>query len=332
MKKLAVAIAVAVACGGAVSTVSAETYLGGKIGYAWVDDSCVSGFDCEDDSVGLGAFLGYNFTDYLGIEGGYDFLGEYQTSFAGSTSSSKDNLHAFSVAPKLTYPINDQVSIFGKVGAAYMDLGDANDTVLTAGIGGEYLFTNNLAARLEYQYFDEMSDGIVKDMSANFVSLGLTYRFGGAEEPVPMAKEEPVEQMAEPEPAPVEEVVTSKQVQEQFDSGLFAHNSAELSAEGKASLATILETLTTHPQASATIVGHTDSSGSEKYNQDISERRAQAVADYLIGEGVNPEQVVASGEGELNPIASNDTAEGRSQNRRVEVDIPSFEYEEAPMK
>jgi OOP family OmpA-OmpF porin len=69
------------------------------------------------------------------------------------------------------------------------------------------------------------------------------------------------------------------------------------------------------------IIGHTDSTGPEDYNQGLSERRAQAVADFIIGEGIDASIIDVSGEGESNPIASNDTREGRSENRRVDVNV-----------
>lgn len=69
------------------------------------------------------------------------------------------------------------------------------------------------------------------------------------------------------------------------------------------------------------IVGHTDSRGSEAYNQGLSERRANSVRNFLIEQGLDPTIMVARGEGELNPIASNATEEGRQENRRVEISI-----------
>jgi OOP family OmpA-OmpF porin len=69
------------------------------------------------------------------------------------------------------------------------------------------------------------------------------------------------------------------------------------------------------------IIGHTDSTGPADYNQGLSERRAQAVADYIISEGIDAAIIDVSGEGENNPIASNDTAEGRAQNRRVDINV-----------
>lgn len=68
-----------------------------------------------------------------------------------------------------------------------------------------------------------------------------------------------------------------------------------------------------------TVIGHTDSEGSNQYNQDLSQRRAEAVTDYLRNKNVNPERLEAQGRGETEPIADNKTEAGRRANRRVEI-------------
>ncbi len=73
------------------------------------------------------------------------------------------------------------------------------------------------------------------------------------------------------------------------------------------------------------VAGHTDSTGSPAYNQALSERRAKSVAAYLISRGVRPERLIIVGDGEKHPIASNATAAGRQQNRRVELTIVPVE-------
>ncbi|MDC8856111.1 OmpA family protein, partial [Shewanella algae] len=85
--------------------------------------------------------------------------------------------------------------------------------------------------------------------------------------------------------------------------------------------------LKSNPQSRAVVVGHTDSTGSEVYNQALSERRAQSVVNQLIDLGVAQGQLEWQGEGESHPIADNHTADGRAQNRRVEVVIPSFQFQ-----
>jgi OOP family OmpA-OmpF porin len=79
------------------------------------------------------------------------------------------------------------------------------------------------------------------------------------------------------------------------------------------------EQLQSCPNVNVSVQGHTDSIGTEAYNQGLSERRAGAVKDHLVARGVSASRLTAVGFGESNPIASNDTAEGRALNRRVEL-------------
>jgi outer membrane protein OmpA-like peptidoglycan-associated protein len=82
----------------------------------------------------------------------------------------------------------------------------------------------------------------------------------------------------------------------------------------------VARTLNAYPQTTIDVVGHADSSGPDDYNQTLSERRASSVASYLVNSGrVLGDRVFVAGQGERQPIASNDTAEGRAQNRRVEI-------------
>jgi outer membrane protein len=97
----------------------------------------------------------------------------------------------------------------------------------------------------------------------------------------------------------------------------FATSSAELTDADKVILDEVAETLTRLKFVSGTVVGHTDSTGSEAYNQRLSERRAQSVASYLEGKGIAVGRLTATGAGESQPIADNGTREGRAQNRRV---------------
>ncbi len=97
----------------------------------------------------------------------------------------------------------------------------------------------------------------------------------------------------------------------------FKLNSAELTDADKAALDEMAVNLNRLKFVSGTVVGHTDSSGSDAYNQKLSERRAETVSAYLQGKGVAVGRLAASGAGESEPIADNKTAEGRAQNRRV---------------
>lgn len=101
----------------------------------------------------------------------------------------------------------------------------------------------------------------------------------------------------------------------------FGFDSSALNPAFHGTLDRVASTLREYGQTIIEIAGHTDSVGTDSYNQALSVRRAQAVADYLIARGVNRERIIVVGAGETRPVASNDTEAGRAQNRRVEVTI-----------
>lgn len=103
-----------------------------------------------------------------------------------------------------------------------------------------------------------------------------------------------------------------------FGSINFAYKSAEVTGS-KSELKAAKKAIKRSNGGNFVVVGHTDSQGSAAYNQTLSEQRAQAVVNWLVSNGVNADQLTAKGAGESQPAASNATAEGRAQNRRVEL-------------
>lgn len=107
-----------------------------------------------------------------------------------------------------------------------------------------------------------------------------------------------------------------------FASGLlYDFDSDAVKPTAAENLRNLAASLQKYPNTDLLIVGHTDSVGSDSYNQSLSERRARAAANYLASQGVNPNRLKAVGRGESEPIAGNDSDAGRQQNRRVEVAI-----------
>jgi len=102
---------------------------------------------------------------------------------------------------------------------------------------------------------------------------------------------------------------------------LFAVNSSTLLPGAYDELERVSKVLMQYPETNIRIAGHTDSTGSADYNQKLSERRAEAVKNALVGMGVNPSRLTTIGYGKAKPIAENNTEAGRQQNRRVEVRI-----------
>ncbi|MNZ61774.1 Outer membrane porin F precursor [compost metagenome] len=145
--------------------------------------------------------------------------------------------------------------------------------------------------------------------------LGASYCWvHGAEEQVAAVEPAPV-----PEPAPAppkEETIVVRDLH-------FAFDSSKIDARDKDQLDTIANRL--KGEAAGTelnISGHTDSVGSDAYNQKLSERRANAVASYLVDSGISASSIKSvTGYGETQPVADNSTSDGRAQNRRVEIQI-----------
>jgi outer membrane protein OmpA-like peptidoglycan-associated protein len=102
---------------------------------------------------------------------------------------------------------------------------------------------------------------------------------------------------------------------------LFDVNSSTIHAGAHDELDRVAKVLTQYPETTIRIAGHTDNTGSEDYNQKLSERRAEAVKNALTGMGVNRSRLTTIGYGKSKPIASNTTETGRQQNRRVEIRI-----------
>jgi len=102
---------------------------------------------------------------------------------------------------------------------------------------------------------------------------------------------------------------------------LFATNSTSVSGTSQNELLTVANSLNRYPNTTVNVIGHTDNVGDAAFNQDLSERRARAVANILLNGGVASSRVRAIGAGENQPIASNLNASGRQMNRRVEIII-----------
>jgi outer membrane protein OmpA-like peptidoglycan-associated protein len=106
---------------------------------------------------------------------------------------------------------------------------------------------------------------------------------------------------------------------------LFAVNKSDLSTEARGNLDKLVTVLNTYPDTNIEVQGHTDDTGTEAYNQTLSEKRAASVSDYLTEKGINTARVTTKGYGELAPKYDNTTDEGRTRNRRVEFLITANE-------
>ncbi|NBD19608.1 OmpA family protein [Aquabacterium fontiphilum] len=123
-----------------------------------------------------------------------------------------------------------------------------------------------------------------------------------------------------PTPAPAPAAPTTEKVSFAADA-FFDFDKAVLKAEGKAKLDDLADKVQGLTLEVIIAVGHTDSVGSDAYNQKLSVRRAEAVKSYLVSKGIDAARVYTEGKGEKQPVADNATAAGRAQNRRVEIEV-----------
>ncbi len=139
--------------------------------------------------------------------------------------------------------------------------------------------------------------------------------------PAPVAKPAVTEDAALSEVATVSQKTETQAVLSFKEPINFAYNSDVIQDDSIAQIRKTANVLKKYPNAQVRVAGYTDSLGDPAYNVDLSQRRAQAVADQLVKNGVAAENVTSVGHGAKNPVATNKTREGRAANRRVELEI-----------
>ena len=143
------------------------------------------------------------------------------------------------------------------------------------------------------------------------------------------AKAAPVKEKVIASTIEAEVVVVAKAVEPKYTNlslssgATFKLGSSVLSKEGKATILELMSKFEGEDVKSVVISGHTDSTGDSSFNQQLSEKRAEAVKAALVDNGANPAKITIKGYGESNPVADNSTREGRAKNRRVEIQVDS---------
>ena len=138
--------------------------------------------------------------------------------------------------------------------------------------------------------------------------------------PAPAPVAEPAPAVVAPAPAPAPQPVAATKVTYAADA-FFDFDKSVLKPEGKAKLDDLVGKVKDINLEVIIAVGHTDSIGTNAYNQKLSVRRSEAVKAYLVSKGIEKNRVYTEGKGELQPVADNKTKEGRAKNRRVEIEV-----------
>lgn len=321
-------------------SLASDMYFGGKIGWSHFSNACEPhATECEADSLGGGLLGGYQFNDWLAIEGGYNYYGHVNADYPALENGSKNapyraKVQGVELGLKADYALSTDSAIYGKIGGVgwyaetegeeiSFDVShDAQGISPSLGLGYQHNLTGNSRLRVEYQWVNNVGEGATGGADIHFVTLGVDF---GDFKQEPVVEEAPViipEPVVEPAPKPV--VVLGGDI----NRIAFEFDSSTLTEVGKSMLSDSLEFLRAYPLSTAKVVGHTDSMGSEDYNDRLSSSRAQSVVSYFVSQGIDASRLGSEGKGEREPVASNAHAEGRAQNRRVEIYIPEFEYEE----
>ncbi|UJF17308.1 outer membrane beta-barrel protein [Vibrio sp. SS-MA-C1-2] len=318
-------------------------YSGLRVGGTHFSNACELGNEsCDKDDIGGGLYLGYNFTDYFALETGYTYLGEAELSPHSDKYGNPSvdyKAQTIDLVGKFSTDLTSSLDLFAKAGAAFSHVETSNsnwnesesdwDLGPTFGAGLEYYFTPNFSSRLEYQMYPNVgNDDKVGESDVHFYGISFAYNFGAKAQPLVV---EPII-IPEPEPVIIPKPIVKPIVKptpitiDSLSVDLpFAFDSSRLSAESKRRLDPVIQRVNQYSQSKLFVVGHTDSRGTEAYNQQLSQERAQAVAaaissNYSIGRN----RMVIEGRGESQPVATNKTEAGRAENRRVEVYTPSF--------
>jgi OOP family OmpA-OmpF porin len=318
----------------------------------------------DDRDVGFKIFGGYQFNRYFAMEGGYFNLGEFgytATTVPAGTMTGNIKLQGVNLDAVGILPFTDRFSAFARIGVNYAEAKDTftttglvintnpspskRDTNYKYGVGLQYDVTEKLGVRLEAERY-RIDDAIGNKGDIDLASIGLVYRFGPLAQtpivpaPVPAADCSSLDddgdgvnncddkcpgsqagQAIGPDGCPVPLTIDLKGVNFDFDQ-------ATLRPDGVVILDEAIAILGRYPELRVEVAGHTDSVGSDEYNQGLSERRSRTVYDYLTGHGIDAGRLIGpNGYGESRPIAPNtnpdgsDNPEGRARNRRSELNV-----------
>jgi outer membrane protein OmpA-like peptidoglycan-associated protein len=291
------------------------------------------------DGVTGDPYVGYMFNNYLGIQGELHFTFQYPDNDHRGFAHENEitTLVGYTLGPRLQLPLID--SPFGQPmefyvtgqGGGYSGLSGRIRTTgggASAGGGLDVYLTDHVALGffgrwnttfqaprptfLANQVADQQGPA---DASWASGGIGLKYRFNAPPAPAKPAPP-PVAQAPAPAPppAPVKKKIVLRSVHFDFDK-------SDIRADARPILDEAVQILKEEGTVAVIVAGHTDSVGTDAYNMRLSARRAGAVRDYLVKNGVAADRIKAEGFGESKPVASNDTDDGRQQNRRVELHV-----------
>ena len=149
-------------------------YFGGSLGYTTADSFCNGLSNCDDSDMGWKIFAGYDYSERVAFEVGYNSIGSF------SSDTSKSEVTGFEFAALGKMPLNDQISLFGKAGLFRWEAKNTGDTRnatdLMFGGGADYKFNDNMSLRAEWERFNDIETQANDTSDIDMISAGFTYR------------------------------------------------------------------------------------------------------------------------------------------------------------
>src|SRR5450830_894006 len=268
------------------------------------------------------ASIGYFLTDDVEV------LLQYGTDkyTRSSTDTGNQNINGDHFALKSQYhfgTVGDAIRPYVEGGVAHGSMtnvaadghtGRDQSSYLTAGAGAKWYITDNLYTRAGVEADYKMDNGRWDYQAL----VGLGVNFGGSGGKVAPA---PAPAPVEAAPAPVAETAPAPQVVKVELDVKFDFNKSVVKPNSLGDVRNLADFMKQYPATNTTVAGHTDSVGPDAYNQKLSQRRADAVKQALVKDGVAPNRIQSVGYGKTRPVADNATEAGRAINRRVEASV-----------
>lgn len=307
-------------------------------------------FSADQRDNGYKLFIGKQLNKYFALETGYFDLGKFSfnaTTTPPGTLNGEVGFRGLNLDLLAQMPLSERFSIYGKLGMNYARANahftgnrlfaatnpNPREDKLNpkAGLGLEYKFTPAFAIRGEAERY-RVNDAVNNRGDVDLYSINLVYKLGKPAARMPVKyipPPEPVVQAAPPEAAPIVQPTppakpAPKPVSEKVTFSaetLFDFDKSIVKPDGQRALDDLMKSMKGMNMEVMITVGHTDSIGTDEYNQKLSVRRAEAVKAYLVSTGLDSTRIYTEGKGEEQSVADNSTKEGRAKNRRVTVEV-----------
>jgi outer membrane protein OmpA-like peptidoglycan-associated protein len=314
--------------GGAARAAEPGPYVGANLGFAVPTNK---NFGAHANLGGTGdPYVGYMFNKYIGLQGElhFSFFPPDNDHRGFANENTFLTLFGGTGGPRLSIPIGELVDIYADgQGGYYTGLsGRFTHSAPGFAVGGgiDYNITRAfsvgafgrwnriyMSPHPTFLAYQEPSAQGPSDTRFVTTGISLKYTFLPPAPPPPAAPPPPV---AQKPPPPVKKKIILRSVH-------FDFNKANIRSDAIPVLNEAVNVLKEEGTVGVICAGHTDSIGSDAYNMKLSRRRADAVRSYLVSHGIPAKRIRVEAFGERNPVASNDTADGRAQNRRVELNL-----------